>query len=131
MKGQEDVKNQIKCAHGEIEEVQRKIERVEYKVHRKIEEVESDVQWKIEEIEDKVQRKISVLEKKISPASPADVFHIDGQAHDILWPDVIDCFQDSVLRCELCERMDRSRESQSTCGLSPRISGDGSSRKTR
>ncbi|GBM01320.1 hypothetical protein AVEN_45237-1 [Araneus ventricosus] len=115
-KGQEEMKNQIQ-SHFEskvveikdhvnsciekiedVQSVKREIGEVKGEVERKIEGVEDKVQGKIEEVKEKVQVKIGDLEKRLSELEDRP---INFPAN----PDI----------------------SQSTCGLSPRISGRGSS----
>ncbi|CAL1288484.1 unnamed protein product [Larinioides sclopetarius] len=64
-----------------------------------------------------------VISCRSKPRTPA--FQTDSQALDIRRLSIIDSVQEAIECRLLYERMDGSCESQSTCGLSPKISSGG------
>ncbi|GBO11125.1 hypothetical protein AVEN_52087-1 [Araneus ventricosus] len=128
-KGQEEMKGLIDEVKSEV---QRKIDEVEEKVQMKIEDVKSEVQGKIEEVEHKVQGKIGDIERRLSELEirPFSFSSSPEFMHSRPTTNIMDSLQDSVRRRQLYKWMDGFCESQSTCGIAPRISCGGSSRNS-
>ncbi|GBL82390.1 hypothetical protein AVEN_252540-1 [Araneus ventricosus] len=134
-KGQEEMKRMSDKVKGEV---QRKVDEVEVKVEMKIEDVKSEVKGKIEEVEQEVQGKIGDIERRLSDledrpfsfsASP-EFMHSRPTIKSSTFDGHTSWEVFKTVCCELYKWMDGFCESQSTCGIAPRISGGGSSRNS-